>query len=127
MEKFDVSRRVYVAEIDLSLLNAAATEIQSVRELPRFPAVTRDIALLTDECVQVGDLMDAIRTAGGKNLEDVRLFDVYRGDRLGAGKKSVAFAMAFRANDRTLTDEEIASSMNKIQAACAKLGAQIRQ
>lgn len=66
-------------------------------------------------------------SAGGKHLEEVRLFDLYRGDRLGLGKKSLAFALSFRASDRTLTDEEIAASMEKIQAACAKLGAQLRK
>ena len=89
--------------------------------------MTRDIALVAEEAVPAGDLLDAIVSAGGKHLEEVRLFDLYRGDRLGLGKKSLAFALSFRASDRTLTDEEIAASMEKIQAACAKLGAQLRK
>ena len=126
-EKFEIPRRVYVAEVNLAELGAQETPIGAVHELPRFPAVTRDIALVAEEAVPAGDLLDAIVSAGGKHLEEVRLFDQYRGEPLGLGKKSLAFALSFRASDRTLTDEEIAASMEKIQAACAKLGAQLRK
>ncbi|HIS93700.1 MAG TPA: phenylalanine--tRNA ligase subunit beta [Candidatus Alectryocaccomicrobium excrementavium] len=126
-EKFEIPRRVYVAEVNLAELGAQETPVGAVHELPRFPAVTRDIALVVEEAVPAGDLLDAIVSAGGKHLEEARLFDLYRGERLGLGKKSLAFALSFRASDRTLTDEEIAASMEKIQAACAGLGAQLRK
>ena len=126
-EKFDISSRVYVAEIDLDALKPLEKPLYGVKPLPKFPAVTRDIAVVVDEAVGVGTMLEAIRKAGGKTLESVKLFDIYRGEKLGANKKSVAYAMAFRASDRTLTDEEIAGSMAKILKALeGEFGAELR-
>ncbi len=126
-EAFDIDGRVYVAEVNLSLIPALARPIPAVQPLPRFPAVTRDIALVMDEAVEVGPVMDAIAKAGGKLIEEVHLFDIYRGEKLGQDKKSVAFALSFRAADRTLTDAEIAAAMDKILAACREgFGAELR-
>ena len=72
--------------------------------------------------------MDAIRKVGGKYLEEVKLFDIYRGANLGEGKKSVAFSLSFRCPDKTLTDEDIASAMDKILTTCANdFGAELRK
>ena len=71
-------------------------------------------------------MMDAIRKAAAKTLEEVRLFDIYRSDKLGKGRKSVAYAMTFRAPDRTLTDEEITATMDKILRALKDFGAELR-
>ena len=80
-----------------------------------------------DESVGVGTVLESIRKAGGKNLESVKLFDIYRGEKLGAKKKSVAYALSFRASDRTLTDDEIAGAMKKILAAVeSEFGAELR-
>ncbi len=126
-ENFSIDRRVYVAEVNLYMLPALAQDIGEVRALPRFPAVSRDVALVMDESVEVGPLMAAIRKAGGKLIEDVKLFDIYRGAQLGLNKKSAAFALSFRASDRTLTDSEISGAMQKILAMCEKdFGAVIR-
>ena len=119
-EKFDIEKRVYVAEIKLHLIPGMAQEIGAVKALPRFPAVSRDLALVMDESVEVGPLMAAIRKAAGKLIEDVKLFDIYRGAQLGENKKSVAFALSFRAADRTLADTDISGAMNKILAVCEK-------
>jgi len=118
-ENFEIEKRVYVAEVDLDALRPLEKPFYGVKPLPKFPAVTRDIALVVDESVGAGTMMDTIRKAA-KNLEDVRLFDIYRGEKLGADKKSVAYALTFRAADRTLTDDEIASAMNKILKALAE-------
>ncbi|MBQ8953752.1 MAG: phenylalanine--tRNA ligase subunit beta [Clostridia bacterium] len=124
---FDIEGRVYVAELDLWRVPALEKPIPEVQPLPRFPAVTRDIALVMDEAVEVGPVMDAIARAGGKLIEDVKLFDIYRDIKLGLNKKSVAFALSFRAADRTLTDAEISAAMDKILAACSKsFGAELR-
>ncbi len=121
-----ILRRTW-AEIDLDALMALEKPIYGVKPLPRFPAVTRDIALVVREDVGAGAMQDAIRKAAGKTLEDVKLFDIYRGEKLGADKKSVAYALSFRASDRTLTDEEIAGSMAKIlKAVEAEFGAELR-
>ena len=100
-EKFGIEKRVYVAEIDLDALMALEKPIYGVKLLPRFPAVTRDIALVVREDVGAGAMQDAIRKAAGKTLEDVKLFDIYRGEKLGEGVKSVAYSLTFRAPDRT--------------------------
>ena len=127
-EKFGIEKRVYVAEIDLDALMALEKPIYGVKPLPRFPAVTRDIALVVREDVGAGAMQDAIRKAAGKTLEDVKLFDIYRGEKLGEGVKSVAYSLTFRAPDRTLTDQEIAHAMEKVLSAVEKnFGAEIRK
>ena len=124
--RFEIDRRVYVAEIDLDALRPMEVPLYGVKPLPKFPAVTRDLALVVDESVGAGTMLETIRKAA-KNLEDARVFDVYRGDKLGAGRKSVAYALTFRAADRTLTDQEIASAMEKILRAVSEAyGAELR-
>ena len=123
---FDINRRVYVAEVDLDALMPLEKDFYGVKPLPKFPAVTRDIAVVVDETAGAGTMMDAIRRAAAKTLEDVKLFDIYRGDKLGAGKKSVAYSMSFRAPDRTLTDDEIQNTMDKILKALKDFGAELR-
>ncbi len=126
-EKFDIECRVYVAEIDLDALRPLEPALYGVKPLPKFPAVTRDIALVMDEAVGVGAVLETIKKSGGKNIESVKLFDIYRGEKLGANKKSVAYALSFRAPDRTLTDEEIAGAMKKILKAVEEnYGAELR-
>ncbi|MEA5146114.1 MAG: phenylalanine--tRNA ligase subunit beta, partial [Candidatus Limiplasma sp.] len=98
-----------------------------LKPLPRFPSVARDLALVMEEGVAVGPLMAAMRRAGGNLLENIEMFDVYRGAQLGEGKKSVAFSLLFRAADRTLTEPEIQKAMEKVQRSCAApFGAVIR-
>jgi len=81
---------------------------------PKFPGTTRDLAVLVDEAVSAGDLMRAIRTAGGPMIEDARAFDEYRGAQVGAGKKSVAIRVALRKADRTITDSEADEAIDAI-------------
>lgn len=119
-EQFDISMRVYAAEIDLAALGKMKTAQPKVKALPKFPAVTRDLALVMKEDVNVGPVMDAIRKAAGRELEHVELFDIYRGVQLGLGKKSVAFSLTFRAADRTMNEEDISKAMNRILDVCKK-------
>ena len=126
-EAFGISRRVYVAEVDLDALMPLEKDFYGVKPLPKFPSVTRDIAVVVEEKVGAGAMMDAIRRAAQKTLEDVKLFDIYRGDRLGAGVKSVAYSITLRAADRTLTDEEINATMDKVlRALKEQFGAELR-
>ena len=106
-EKFGLSGRVYLAQVDLPLFFALTQPMGEVKPIARFPAVTRDLALVMDESQQVGPLMDALRAGCGELMEDIRMFDVFRGVQIGLGKKSVAFSLTFRAADHTLTEEEI--------------------
>jgi len=118
---------VYLAEIALDALTPLEKDFYGVKPLPRFPAVSRDIAVVVDEKAGAGAMMDAIAKAAGKTLEDVKLFDIYRGDKLGKGKKSVAYAITLRAADRTLTDEEIGATMDKVlKALNQQFGAELR-
>ncbi len=124
---YGLDGRAYVAEIDLDAFWAAATPMPAVKELPRMPAVNRDIALVLDANQELLPVMEAIRRAGGALLEDVRLFDVYRGSQLPGGKKSCAFSLSFRAADRSLEEKEITALMDKVQRSVkAQFGAEIR-
>ena len=126
-EKFDIPAKAYLAEIDIRALKNCTVPQPVVKPLPKFPAVSRDLALVVDEEVGAGLLMAAIEKAAGKLCEGVKLFDVYRGERLGEGKKSLAFSIYFRSPDHTLTEAEINTAMDKVLAAAGKsFGAVIR-
>ena len=127
LERFDLSKRCVVAEINLHTVLAHANFTAAIKPLPHFPAMLRDLALVMDEKTQVGPLMSAMRKASGKHLESIEMFDVYRGIQVGVNKKSVAFSLTFRAADHTLTDEEIQQAMNKVlTVAEEKFGAVLR-
>ncbi len=127
MEKFDMPARGLIAEMDLSLLRSLAVPMGDVKPLPRYPAVSRDLALVMADGQPVGPVMAAMEKAAGALLEECRMFDVYRGAQLGQGKKSVAFSLSFRAADHTLTEAEITAAMEKVLKACAdEFGAVIR-
>jgi phenylalanyl-tRNA synthetase beta chain len=106
-KKLDLRDAVYVAEAELGPLLSAARDDRQVRELPKFPAVVRDVALVVDESVPHGDILAAIEKNRNKLLERVELFDIYRGSSIPTGKKSMAYSLTFRAADRTLTDAEV--------------------
>ena len=117
---FGADCELYAAELKMDALFAARGAEPVYRPLPRFPAITRDLALLCDEDVSVGSLTECIRRGGGALLRSVEFFDVYRGKGIPQGKKSVAFSLTFRAADRTLTDDEVQKAMEKVQAVCAE-------
>ena len=94
--------------------------------MPRFPASTRDLAVICDEALPVAEIEKAIRRHVGKLLEKVQLFDVYRGAQIPAGKKSVAYALILRAADRTLTVEECDKAMAQALEGLKEVGAEIR-
>ena len=119
-ENFDMPRRAVIAEINLQQLLEMGKPMGEMKALPRFPAMTRDLALVMDDSVNVGPLMASMKKAAGNLLESIEMFDVYRGAQVGEGKKSVAFSLTFRASDRTLTDEEITKAMDKVQKTCAE-------
>ncbi len=127
-ENYDISTRVYVAEISVDKLVKYARVDKKYVEVPKYPAVERDIAMLVDEDIEVAQIEKIIVRKGKKILEEVELFDVYRNDKLGNKKKSVAYSLKFRAKDRTLTDEEINKTMEEIITELEKsLGAELRK
>ena len=124
---YGMDAEVYCAEIDFDKLFALQLPEPSYTPLPKYPAVTRDIAIVCDEATTVGQAQDVITKAGGKLLRSVRLFDIYRGANLGDGKKSLAFSLTLRADDRTLTDDDSEGTISKILAALKdSLGATLR-
>jgi phenylalanyl-tRNA synthetase beta chain len=127
-ERFDVEGlEVYAAEIDLGGLLALAHEELEIRAVPRFPAVERDIALIISDAVTHAELAHAIRHAAGATLEQLALFDVYRGAQVPDGHRSLAFSLTFRAADRTLLDDEVDSAIQAIEReTTANFGARVR-
>ncbi len=95
--------------------------------VPRFPSSSRDIALVVSSETSAGMLGDVIRSAGGKLLKDVRLFDLYEGDNVEEGKKSLAFSLTYADPERTLTDEEVVKAHDKVlNALTTEAGALLR-
>jgi phenylalanyl-tRNA synthetase beta chain len=126
-ERFDVPERTIVFEIGLETLFSSLPDRAKVEELSRFPAVYRDMALVVDEGIEAARIEDIIRRAGQPEVESVRLFDVYRGEQVPEGKKSLAYALNLRSHERTLTDEDADAVRNRILTALAeRTGAQLR-
>ena len=116
-----------VFELDLAELAAAAVEPVTYADLLSFPAVRQDIAVVVDEDVEAGELARAAREAAGEELREARVFDVYRGEQVPAGKKSVAIALGFQSPERTLSDEDAAALRGRIvQALAERFGGELR-
>ena len=118
---------VYCAEISFTKLMDLRLPDVTYTPLPKYPSVTRDLSLICDEAVTVAQIEDVITAAGGKLLRSVKLFDIYRGKGVAEGKKSMAFSLELRADDRTLTDADSEGVTTKVLAALSeKLGATLR-
>jgi phenylalanyl-tRNA synthetase beta chain len=114
-------------ELDLATLFAPVPERIVYEDVLTFPAVLQDIAVTVDEDVEVGALVDTVRGAAGSLLREARVFDVYRGEQVGEGRKSVALHLVFQSSERTLTDEEAAEGRGRIVEALAEgFGAELR-
>jgi phenylalanyl-tRNA synthetase beta chain len=128
IDAFDLdARKVFAAEFDLAPWIAAARSQYAFRPISRFPALRQDLALVVDESVPSEDVERAIEEAAGPLLTDIRLFDVYRGEQLGEGKKSLAYQLAFCAADRSMEEEEVNAIRDGMLPDLEnKLGAKIR-
>jgi phenylalanyl-tRNA synthetase beta chain len=116
---FVLPARTAAAEVDLEPLLAAAVDVVKGPAFSSYPVAREDVALVVDSSVAAADLESALREGAGAMLESIRLFDVYTGDQVGEGKKSLAFRLRFRAPDRTLTDEETGVLRDAAVAAAA--------
>lgn len=125
-ENYGIDTRVYAAMVDFGAMFRLAAPETGYRPLPKFPATTRDLAVICDAGAPVAELEKAISDGVGSVLESVVLFDVYRGAQVAEGKKSVAFSLVMRAPDRTLTDEEADAAMKRALKALSKIGAELR-
>ena len=125
-ENYGMDCRVYSFSLDADALFELSQPEKTYKPLPKFPAVTRDLALLCDESIPVGTLEKAIVRGGDSLLEAIQLFDVYQGAQIETGKKSVAFSITLRSADSTLTDEQTNSVMKKVMKELEKEGAVLR-
>ncbi|MGT2866373.1 phenylalanine--tRNA ligase subunit beta [Streptococcus fryi] len=117
----------YVAEINLTALEASLSTGYVFEEISKFPSMTRDIALLVNQDVTHQDILDAIAKVGNKRLTSIKLFDIYVGANLGEGKKSMAYSLTFQNPSDSLTDDEVSKYMDKITASLvAEVGAEVR-
>ena len=125
-ENYGIGERVYCFSLDIALMYQYAQHEKTYKPLPKFPAVSRDLALICDDEIPVLDLEKAIRRGAGDLLEEIRLFDVYRGSQIEAGKKSVAFSITLRSADSTLDDGQISACMKRVMKELEKAGAVLR-
>jgi phenylalanyl-tRNA synthetase beta chain len=124
----DLERPPAVFELDLDVVLAAAGRTPTYVDLITYPAVFQDIAVVVDEAVEAQTVIECVRMGGGRHLRNVTVFDLYRGEQVGEGRKSIALRLEFRAPDRTLTDEEVATQRAEIRDGLAReLGASLRE
>ncbi len=124
---YGIDGEIFAAELNFTALLSLQLPEKTYTPLPKYPAVTRDIAVVCDEAVSVAALSDCIRAAGGKLLRSVELFDIYRGKGIASGSKSAAFRLTLRADDRTLTDADSDGVVSAVLAALEKeLNAKLR-
>lgn len=114
LENFGIKERVIIAEIDLDVVNILTNFTRKYKELPKYPAISRDIAVVVERDLMIKDIEKDIKKNSNKLVEKIELFDVYTGSQIPEDKKSVAYSIQYRANDRTLTDEEVSKVHNKI-------------
>ncbi|MGG0846696.1 phenylalanine--tRNA ligase subunit beta [Peribacillus simplex] len=120
-------KETYIFELSLKALAEAEVAPIAYKTIPRYPSTTRDIALVVDQATKAGDIQDIIEEAGGKLLKEVSIFDLYEGDRMEEGKKSIAYSLKYFDPERTLTDEDITKAHEKVlEAVKEKAGAELR-
>lgn len=125
-EALEIDQAVTVCEIDLALLANRSNLVPRVEPLPRYPAAGRDLAIVAPVEIPALELEKKIRAAGGKLISAVKLFDLYEGKQIPAGKRSLAYAITFRREEGTLTDAEVNGVLQDIENALLELGAVLR-
>lgn len=117
---FDVKQDCFAVELSLENILGAERDIQPYRPLPKFPATLRDIAVIIDESRSTEEIQSTVQSAGAEFIESVRLFDLFVGDPVPKGKKSLAFAISFRSPERTLAESEVEAVVKQIVGALSK-------
>ncbi len=124
---YGIGTRAYVAVIDMPKIVELATFDRKYQGLAKYPAVTRDISMVMPKEILVGQVEEIIEDKGGVYLESYELFDIYEGEQIKKGFKSVAYSIVFRAKDKTLEEADVTASMNRILKALEELGIELRQ
>lgn len=123
---YGLSGRVLIAQVDVQKLYELASFIKKFKEIPKYPAITRDLSLIMKHEVPAADVEAVIEKNAGSLFESLSLFDIYEGEQVGAGYKSLAYSIVFRAKDRTLADAEVADIMDKIIAGLEEKEVRLR-
>jgi len=120
-ENYEIDERTYLAEIDIHKILENKIEEKTYKEIAKYPSVTRDISIVVDEDILVGDIIEEVEAMSIDNLEKIEMFDIYRGKNIENGKKSLAYTMVFRSSDKTLLEEEVNGKYDKILERLKKL------
>ncbi len=126
-ENYNIGERVIIAVLDMLEIEPFTTYERKYKGVAKYPAVTRDISMVMPKSISVGKVEEVIEKKGGKILESYQLFDIYEGNQIMEGYKSVAYSIVFRAKDKTLEDKEVTEAMNRILKALQGLGIELRQ
>ena len=124
---YKIGQRVYLAVLDMPVVDVFATFDRKYQGIARFPSITRDLSMTIDKQVMVGTIEKVIYEKGGDYLEECTLFDVYEGEQIQEGFKSVAYSLTFRSKEKTLEEADIARDMNEILAGLETIGAELRR
>ncbi|MBS4537985.1 phenylalanine--tRNA ligase subunit beta [Clostridium sp. D2Q-11] len=125
---YGMKERVYITELDLDIISFLTNLERKYSELPKYPSMTRDIAIVVDEDILVKQIEDIIKDNGGKLVEEINLFDIYQGEQIENGKKSVAYSIVYRSLEKTLTDEEVSKVHDKVvEKLTSELKAELRK
>jgi phenylalanyl-tRNA synthetase beta chain len=123
---WDVDGVAAAFELDADLIAELAPGAAGYRDVTSFPAVIQDIAVVIGDEVPAAEVERVVRSGAGELLDQIELFDVYRGEQLGEGRKSLALRLEFRSHDRTLTDEDVADARRAIEAELEEIGGRLR-
>ena len=126
-KNYDIAAKVYVAVLDMPLIVNKTTFDRKYEGIAKYPAVSRDISMVVPKNVLAGQIEAMIEQRGGKILESYQLFDIYEGEQIKEGFKSVAYSITFRAKDRTLEESDVSGAMKKILNGLEGLGIELRQ
>lgn len=125
-DNYEIGVKSYVGKLNIpEMMELAKSEI-TYKPLPKYPATTRDLSLVCDDEIPVAELEKVIKKVVGKTLEKVTLFDVYKGQQIEQGKKSVSYSISMRSHEGTLTDEQADTAMKRVLKALAEMGAELR-
>lgn len=125
-KSYGIGGEVYVAQLNIEALYALTGSEKKFKPIPKYPAVTRDLSLIMDKSVHADEVEAVISKCGGRLIEGYELFDIYEGDRIGAGSKSLAYSLSFRSPDRTLEDKDVNPIIEKIVEQLKGLGVELR-
>ena len=126
-DSYDIDTKVYIGVLDMPEVVRFATFDRKYAGIAKYPAVTRDISMVVPKEILAGQIEEMIAQRGGKILESYELFDIYEGEQIKKGYKSMAYSIVFRAQDRTLSDEDVTAVMKKILNGLEGMGIELRQ